>query len=88
MGTNQSKKNMKNLKTRILFFLVLSFAATGMSAENKLYPIVKKIKGQVWSIDKNNKNLEISQGYEHTIPYAYMYNTAELPEIIKAKYNL
>ncbi len=62
MGIKQSKKIMKNLrnvKTGIHFFLVLFFLATGMAAESKLYPLVKKIKGQVWSIDKNKESKKI-----------------------------
>lgn len=41
-----------------------------------------------WSIDGENKNLEIAKGYEHTVAYAYRYNIDELPEIIKEKYGL
>ena len=41
-----------------------------------------------WSIDGNNKDLEMSKGREHTIPYAYQYDRNELPEIIKDKYHL
>ena len=41
-----------------------------------------------WTIDGNNKDLEISQGYEHTVPYAMRYNGDELPEIIKEKYGI
>lgn len=40
-----------------------------------------------WDFEKNNKNLEISQGSEHTIPYAYRYNLNELPEVIKVNTN-
>ena len=41
-----------------------------------------------WTIDGGNKNLEVSRGREHTIPYAYLYDINELPEVIKRKYNL
>lgn len=43
-------------------------------------------KWLAWSIDGENKDLEISKGYEHTIPYAERYDIAELPEVIKEKY--
>lgn len=39
-----------------------------------------------WSINGDNKDLEISRGREHTIPHALKYNLEELPEIIKDKY--
>ncbi len=41
-----------------------------------------------WTIDGDNANLEVTQGREHTIPYAYPYDIDELPEVIKDKYNL
>ncbi|KKS77898.1 MAG: hypothetical protein UV74_C0002G0026 [Candidatus Woesebacteria bacterium GW2011_GWB1_43_14] len=41
-----------------------------------------------WSINDDNKDLEISKGREHTIPYAYRYDVNELPEAIKDKYKL
>ncbi len=41
-----------------------------------------------WSIDGDNKNLDISQGREHSISHAYRYDIDELPELIKEKYNL
>ncbi|MBI2065975.1 hypothetical protein HYT60_00500, partial [Candidatus Woesebacteria bacterium] len=41
-----------------------------------------------WSIDGDNKDLEISLGQEHNIPYAYRYDVNDLPEVIKDKYNL
>lgn len=45
-------------------------------------------KWLTWSIDGDNKNLEVSLGREHTIPYAYRYDLDELPEVIKVKYHL
>ena len=33
-----------------------------------------------WDLHKNNKDLEISQGYAHLIPYAEPYQSSELPE--------
>jgi hypothetical protein len=36
-----------------------------------------------WDIEKNNYDLEISEGYEHLIPYANFYNSIELPEVIR-----
>lgn len=41
-----------------------------------------------WDYEKYNKNLEISQGYSHLIPFAEPYNVRELPESIKKKYNI
>jgi hypothetical protein len=41
-----------------------------------------------WDLEKNNSNLEISLGYEWTIPFAMGYATQCLPESIKARYNL
>lgn len=41
-----------------------------------------------WDINKNNSDLEISLGYEHTIPCAYEYDIDQLPEVIKKKYDL
>lgn len=41
-----------------------------------------------WDPIENNKNLEISLGYEWVIPNAIPYNFRELPETIKVKYKL
>lgn len=41
-----------------------------------------------WDYNTNNKNLEISKGYEHNIDHAFHYNPEELPEIIRQKYNV
>lgn len=41
-----------------------------------------------WDLFRNNQNLEISQGYEWTIPCASPYDVQSLPESIKARYNL
>jgi len=41
-----------------------------------------------WDEKSNNFDLEISLGYEWTIPFAQRYNTEYLPESIKARYNL
>lgn len=35
-----------------------------------------------WDPETNNRDLEISRGYEHTIPYAVPY-TGELPEVLQ-----
>ena len=36
-----------------------------------------------WNYERNNKDLEISKGYEHLIPHAILY-TGELPEVLNA----
>ena len=41
-----------------------------------------------WDFQNNNKNLEIAKGYESLIPNAIRYNTYELPQLIKNRYNL
>jgi hypothetical protein len=41
-----------------------------------------------WHPVNNNKDLDVSAGYEHTIPYAISYNSNELPPTIKALYNV
>ena len=41
-----------------------------------------------WTLEKNNENLEISLGHEHTISLAYHYSYELLPEEIKKKYGL
>lgn len=40
-----------------------------------------------WDLEKNNKDLEISKGYEWVIPCAVPYDVNNLPELIKNKYN-
>lgn len=45
-------------------------------------------KWLMWSFANNNSDLEISKGYEHTIPMAFPYNPKELPELIKERYDL
>lgn len=39
-----------------------------------------------WDYITNNKDLEISKNYRHTISHAYPYNIDELPELIKHKF--
>ena len=41
-----------------------------------------------WDFKTNNKDLEISKNYRHTITHAYPYNPINLPELIKEKYDL
>lgn len=36
-----------------------------------------------WDINKNNRDLEISEGHESMIPYAMPYDTSQLPEVLK-----
>lgn len=40
-----------------------------------------------WDYSTNNENLEISAGYEHTIPKAIPYDISELPKLICEKLN-
>lgn len=60
---------MKNLKFRILSILVFCVSATGMAGESKLYPLVKKIKGQVFSTDKNkeSKKIELNSQFNEKV---------------------
>lgn len=39
-----------------------------------------------WDLRTNNRNLEISAGYEHHLPHAEPYPWIELPEVIRARY--
>lgn len=41
-----------------------------------------------WHPLLNNKNLEISLGYEWAIPYAYEQDTSDVPELIREKYEI
>lgn len=41
-----------------------------------------------WAVDGDNRDLEISLGHEHEIPYAYKHDIRDLPEVIKEKYKL
>ena len=54
---------------RLLLILIISLATTAATAENKLYPLVKKIKGQVWAIDKikESKKIEINSQFNERI---------------------
>ncbi len=45
-------------------------------------------KWLTWDPETNNKDLEISRGYEHTISHAFKYDPAGLPELIREKYSL
>lgn len=41
-----------------------------------------------WNPQTNNSDLEISRGFEYTIPCAYPYDLKQLPEFIKEKYGI
>lgn len=41
-----------------------------------------------WNPETNNTNLEISKGFEHTIPHAYKHDPSELPKLIIEKYGI
>lgn len=45
-------------------------------------------KWKNWSLSSGNKDLEISKGFESSIPYAYLYEVNELPELIIKKFKL
>ena len=45
-------------------------------------------KWLTWDLETNNKDLEISRGYEHIISHAFKYDPAGLPELIREKYSL
>lgn len=45
-------------------------------------------KWLTWDHETNNKNLEISLGYEWSIPHAVPCDSSLIPEIIKVRYNL
>jgi hypothetical protein len=57
----------------------------GDSPPNELW---YESKWLTWNPKTNNQNLEISLGYEWTIPYAVSYDTSKLPESIRERFAL